>query len=59
MQTDKNWCDLLRINEGIEILDADRFRDIENFSEDMEFTREEFNKRLMICTVIGVERRNK
>lgn len=53
-QTYKEWCDLLQLNEGIKILDNDGFRDIENFSEDMEFTREEFNRRLMICTLISI-----
>ena len=53
-QTYKEWCDLLYLNEGIKILDNDGFRDIENFSEDMEFTREEFNRRLMICTLISI-----
>jgi hypothetical protein len=50
----KGWCELLALNEKIKILDNDGFRDIENFSEDMEFTREEFNKRLMICTIISI-----
>ena len=50
----KDWCELLALNERIKILDNDGFRDIENFSEDMESTREEFNKRLMICTIISI-----
>lgn len=53
-QTYKTWCELLAINERIKILDNDGFRDIENFNENMEFTREEFNKRLMTCTIASI-----
>ncbi len=52
--TYKVWCELLAINEGIKILDNDGFRNIENFNENMEFTKKEFNKRLMTCTLISI-----
>ncbi len=52
--TYKEWCELLAINEGIRILDNDGFRNIENFNENMEFTKKEFNKRLMTCTLISI-----
>lgn len=52
--TYKYWCGLLAINEKIKIIDNDGFRDIENFNEDMEFTREDFYKRLMICTIMSI-----
>ena len=52
--TYKDWCDLLAINEKIKIIDNDGFRDIENFNEDIEFTREDFYKRLMTCTIMSI-----
>lgn len=54
IQTYKTWCELLAINHGLKIIDADGFRNIENFSEDMEFTREEFNKRLFVSTLASI-----
>ena len=50
----KDWCDLLKINKGIIIINNNGFRDIKDFNEDMVFTRREFNIRLLTCTVISV-----
>ncbi len=54
MKTYKEWCKIFTEKSGMKILDNDGFRDIENFNENMEFTRYEFNKRLMLCTLISV-----
>lgn len=53
-KTYKEWCKIFTEKSGMKILDNDGFRDIENFNENMEFTRYEFNKRLMLCTLISV-----
>lgn len=48
----KKWCKELEKKEHIKILDPDGFRNIKNFNEDMKFTKEQFRKRLMYCTII-------
>lgn len=53
-KTYKEWCKIFTEKSGMKILDNDGFRDIENFNETMEFTKDEFNRRLMICTLISV-----
>ena len=54
MKTYKEWCKIFTEKTGMKILDNDGFRDIEGFNENMEFTRYEFNKRLMLCTLMSV-----
>ena len=54
VHTYKDWCTLLALKEGIKIFDNDGFRDIKNFNEEMKFTRKEFNKRALSCTIIGI-----
>lgn len=49
----KDWCKELEEKEHITIFDADGFRDIRNFNENMKFTKEEFEKRLLRCTIIS------
>lgn len=53
-KTYKEWCKDFTEKSGMRILDNDGFRDIEDFNKNMEFTKDEFNKRLMLCTLISV-----
>lgn len=56
IKTYKDWCKELEEKEHIKILDPDGFRNIRNFNENMKFTKEQFRKRLMYCTIIQEKR---
>ena len=53
IKTYKEWCKELKEKEHIKILDEDGFRNIQNFNENMKFTKQEFAKRLAYCTIIS------
>lgn len=55
-KTYKEWCKELEEKESIRILDPDGFRNIRNFNENMKFTKEQFSKRLMYCTIISTKK---
>lgn len=53
IKTYKEWCKELEEKENIRIFNPYGFINIENFNENMKFTKQEFVKRLSCCTIIS------